>query len=412
MSGRTPYGSLRSRGGSSTSRGGKNWRGGRFTSGGLDSEQHQRDSQRSRDRFNPISPPSEAYLAASLKPSTTLPLDKPLPEDHPAPIVVLSLNQTLLFRAKRTSKGANTPLVRPFLSTFLSYLCSTDPDTRKPRFVPVTYSAARAHNVLKLLAAVDLIPPERLPAEPYSSDFDSSRSALPYLSRKEEGDVLECALTRESMGLSEADYEENVRTTKQLSRVWDKLELGIDNGVKHEEVDELSELLRKVELGGKGEEGEKVASSVEEGAKRTVLLDDEVESAAEYPHSLLPVTTFSVPLFSMPAAPPFRVGPTTLELPPSHPQSSDAHLLTLVYLLHRLRYETNVAAALKGGFVERVRVEVRAEVEKEKGGRASEEEIEERMVKRGREVCEQAGVKVKREWNGMWRKEVLEKAKA
>ncbi|GAA5830091.1 hypothetical protein JCM11251_006870 [Rhodosporidiobolus azoricus] len=50
--------------------------------------------------------------------------------------------------------------------------------------------------------------------------------------------------------------------------------------------------------------------------------------------------------------------PGAIDLPPPHPNGNDTHFLTLIYRLHRLRYETNIAEALRSGFVEKAQKEV------------------------------------------------------
>lgn len=68
--------------------------------------------------------PSSTYLATVSEPAKTLsPADAA--EKLSPLVVVLSLNETLLFRPQRTTKGSVHPIVRPYLATFLSYLCAT-----------------------------------------------------------------------------------------------------------------------------------------------------------------------------------------------------------------------------------------------------------------------------------------------
>jgi len=174
-------------------------------------------------RSAPVIPPTETYLAASALASTTLPLDDQLDPLY----LVMDLNQTLLARAKRDRTSSKWPIARPYLSTFLSYICTRNPD-RSPRFEPIVYSSARAPNVVSMLAALQLVPPERATA--YVNAVPSRSTARPptYEPRPDEGDVLRMVFTRSMMGLSNADYHGDVETVKDLARVWELLGFGRD----------------------------------------------------------------------------------------------------------------------------------------------------------------------------------------
>jgi hypothetical protein len=54
---------------------------------------------------------------------------------------------------------------------------------------------------------------------------------------------------------------------------------------------------------------------------------------------------------------------------------------------------------LKGGFVKRVREEIEG----------NEQEVDEALAERGREVCTKYGIEVSQRWDGRWREKVLEK---
>ncbi|GAA5897863.1 hypothetical protein JCM6882_005098 [Rhodosporidiobolus microsporus] len=362
------------------------------------------EAQRLARRTTALPAPSDAYLAATTLPSSSLPLDEPLPSDHPSPIVVLSLNQSLIFRKFRTANGARQPCARPFLAPFIEYVTGVDPPSSKSsssaasatsvepdrsRFRPVIYSAMRGPNLFTLLAALDLIPSSRVPSANSTKYFDVMRTYEAYEPDFEAGDVLSLILSRETMGLSPEEYEGDVQATKDLRKVWEGLDL-LKKG-ETTSVDDLSSALEGISLGGQGDNS---LSLDETGAKVTVLLDDEEAAATQFPHSLLRVTTFA-PASGTGRSQPSRTAPlAAVDLPASHPDANDTHLLALVYLLHRLRYETNIAAALRGGFVEKVKKEVGGEKE---------------MVKRGREVCERAGIEVRREWDPEWRQKMLAK---
>lgn len=77
--------------------------------------------------------------------------------------------------------------------------------------------------------------------------------------RKEDGDVVELVWTRENMGLSDRDFKGDVETCKDLEGVWKEFGLG----------------------GSEQEEGSEEMRN-REGAKRTILLDDEPSKAVRY----------------------------------------------------------------------------------------------------------------------------------
>ncbi|GAA6057160.1 hypothetical protein JCM3770_003995 [Rhodotorula araucariae] len=312
--------------------------------------------------------PSAGYLAVASEPPAKLAPAAKTVADPPAPlVVVLSLNNTLLFRAKRTTRGSAMPIVRPYLSTFLEYLCGSHlvaagSAAGVPRaFKPVVYSAARAHNVLTLLHAVGLVP----------SDATTGDDGV-YRTRAEAGDVLAAVLSRESMGMTDADYRRDVEAVKDLRKVWSTLELDEDDG-----------------------------------AKRTVLLEEEEHAAAAQPHSRLPIVPF---FLSNPSQTLSRH--SVREVPSS--AGDDTALLVTIHLLELLRAEANAPAALKGphGLIrhaeDAARSAVRARDGRGERNSVSEKEVREELARKGREVCALYGVKVRREWDGDWRKRVVQ----
>jgi hypothetical protein len=90
----------------------------------------------------------------------------------------------------------------------------------------------------------------------------------------ESGDVLCLVLSRETMGLTEEEYEGDVQTCKDLSKVWEGLDLATEG--EEEDVGALGAALAGISLEGKKEKG---ATVEEKGARCTVLLDDEVEAS-------------------------------------------------------------------------------------------------------------------------------------
>ncbi|GAA5908963.1 hypothetical protein JCM8208_007128 [Rhodotorula glutinis] len=321
--------------------------------------------------------PSSTYLAVASESSETLAATSAADNKVEPLIVVLSLNDTLLVRSKRTTKGSANPIVRPFLATFLSYLVASrssahsskakvkvEADSTSANGVAkvdqvrpielVVYSAARAHNVLTLLRALRLVP-----AHAYDASYRPSPGA---------GDALALVLSREMMGLRDDDYKDNVVTCKDLGKVWDAM------GVEHDE-----------------------------GARRTILVEEDAQAAAPQPHSHLPIPTFLVP---SPSSTLQRR--TVREVPSSAPL--DTSLLSTIHLVELLRHESNVAAALKGGLVRRA-VDDARRVEREREGKGEREtvsdaEVKDEMAQRGRDVCTRYGVEVRREWEDDWRAKV------
>ncbi|GAA5926634.1 hypothetical protein JCM1841_003188 [Sporobolomyces salmonicolor] len=389
--------------------------------------------QRAHQRSAPLPSPSAHYLAASLLPSTSLPPPAEN-EAYEPPLLILDLNHTLLCRAARNRSGSKLPLVRPYLATFLEYICSElsssgerrgGEEERKPRFLPIVFSSARHPNVLSLLTALSLVPASRLALPPTATTYTPSRA---------EGDVLELIWTREMMGLDARDFARDVETTKDLDGVWRQLGLGLrtareleetgTEGKEEEEEDQRKERLTK--------------ARIEAGARRTILLDDEASKAIQQPYNHLEIAPFIVApsdfprpaslspppparlpvpvpdLESSPARPPRRIFgdpdavPQALELAASSTvAASDAALLSTIYALDLLTRESHIAAALRAGFLERVRGDVRADLERRGEDFAGERAVEEEMQRRGRAVCEALGIAVRREWDVGWRERVV-----
>ncbi|GAA5875150.1 hypothetical protein JCM16303_005026 [Sporobolomyces ruberrimus] len=368
--------------------------------------------QKLHRRTAPVPTPSEAYLEATSLPSSA---SSSTSEREPL-ILILDLNHTLLCRSERNYFGSKVPLVRPYLSTFLEYITtSTLPSSSSssPTFLPIVFSSARYRNVLSLLVALNLVPSSRLPPplppwNPYGRPPTPPPSQT-YECKEEEGDVLKLVWTRENMGLNVRDFKGDVETTKDLEGVWKALGLG--------EEDEARE--------GEGEKRRNV-----EGAKRTILLDDEVSKAAQQPHSLLPIKPFLLSREDFPpqqrppspkpssssssSPPPPPPLPAAVELSnPDHPAWEDKSLLSTIYKLDSISKWENVGYEIREGGLEGIEKSVREELEKEKGeGReVSEREVEVEMEKRGEKLVRDAGIEVRKEWDKGWRERVLGKLK-
>ncbi|BGP20261.1 hypothetical protein JCM10213v2_008398 [Rhodosporidiobolus nylandii] len=352
----------------------------------------------------PPVPPTETYLALSEAASTLLPY--PGEDEEKPPVVVVSLAGTLLSRVQRNRFSSRTPVVRPYLSTFLTYLCGNDPSTGKHRFLPVVFSSARSKNVLSMLAALDMVPYAKLPLEsshgPAYSAWDPVVPA--YEPRTEDGDVLAAVLARQQAGMNNEDFDADVAVSKDLARVWQALKFG---GTKLGETD-----------------ADKLKEAEKKGALRTVLLDEAPEPSTQQLHSHLPIPLFnlhdsdyprSVEKYRNPSYDPDTgereydslAQPEALDLDEDHPLAEDPHLLATIYVLERLRHESNFAAALRTGFLDRLRNEQKGETRALEGKESSEDEVDRALAAKGKRVCEKFGIEVRREWDPKWRKALL-----
>ncbi|GAA5985792.1 hypothetical protein JCM10908_007113 [Rhodotorula pacifica] len=273
--------------------------------------------QRRDTRHAEVLPPTATYLAAASQPPSQQEGEEPI-------ALVMDLNHTLLCRAKRNRQASKMPVVRPYLATFLTYICTpsspSPSSSSRPRlgakFDPIVYSSARAPNVLSMLAALNLIPPSRL---------STLRFKDPYVPLREEGDVLKMVFTREMMGLSERDYSGDVETVKDLGRVWERLGWGQgaaaapttdqgdegvigdsefeDKGTVADALDAGSDPeatsteLKEEEKAKKPKLNRKAKARLATrrdtiGAQRTLLLDDEAGKAAQQPYSHLAIAPF------------------------------------------------------------------------------------------------------------------------
>ncbi|SCV73728.1 BQ2448_6158 [Microbotryum intermedium] len=303
----------------------------------------QRRVKQARDALPPE--PTEAYLAIARESSSIL------PDSAPPPCIVLDLNNTLLFRKKRDASGSRSPIARPYLATFLSYLVSRAEGS--PRWVLAVYSSARAKNVLTLLAAVGLVDHDRASAMQGGQVWEA-----------EEGDALALVWSREKMGLTPKEFDLDVETTKDLDPLW------------------------RV-MGG------------DLGPKRTVLLDDEMGKAATQPYNHLPIEPFLLDPASLPpTTPPPRSAtlprgsrapsvelPRALAtgIPSTHPCGEDEALLSTIYLLEQLRPQSNIAGFIRNGGLGRTEIV-------DEGKRIA-------WVRR---FCQVQGIPITRDWDPGW----------
>ncbi|GAA5897943.1 hypothetical protein JCM6882_005118 [Rhodosporidiobolus microsporus] len=310
----------------------------------------------------PPPPPTEEYLATSLQRAFS---DPELTAQFPR-VVVLSLAHTLLQRIKRSPEAAGVPVVRPYLSTFLEYVVGSDSATYRPRFHAVVFSSARFRSAVGMLSAIDLVPP----FEPKGSRYYSNR---------DEGDVLAAVITREHLGLNEADFFSDVPVVKDLAKVSRVLGLG---------------------------KAPSDASFDTRMARNVVLVDENADAARQQPYNLLPISPFLLHDSDFPEG---EQTPGAVELDANHPLANDTALLGTIYLLDRLRVETNIASTLRGGLVRNIRDEIKRPVRFREKREMSETEVDAILAQRGRAVCAEQGIEVRREWDPEWRSKLLEK---
>ncbi|KAL8279303.1 hypothetical protein RQP46_008340 [Phenoliferia psychrophenolica] len=219
------------------------------------------------------------------------------PGQNNPPLLVLDLNNCILFRKERTAKGSKIPIPRPYLAPFLE-------------FSTAVYSSARSYNVLAMLSALSLVPSERAVGH---------EKGMPWVAQS--GDALGLVFTREMMGLNAKEFEQNVETVKDLEPVWKS-------------------------VGGKW------------SAERTILLDDEPFKASLQPYNHLPIEPFFVQPQDVPPSPPASPRPNQTPASaslifPNLP--NDTALLSTAYILSILRTKSNVASFIRGGGLDPLR---------------------------------------------------------
>lgn len=303
--------------------------------------------------------PSGSSTATTLKPSTTYDLVSQAPSQTVADastldplILVVNLNHTLLYRASRTTKGSRRPVYRPYLSTFLEWVCEANKERGgKRRIEVVVYTATRAHNVRTLLEGMGLL------ASPYA--------ALTSTSDPEHTPLVRLVLSREDFDLSASDYGSDIDTIKDLRRVWTKL-----------------------------------GTSEEDGARRTVLLCDDAGDTVRFTSSFRSICAFLSMakerrvdgLWNAQILQPFShlpIPPFVPSLSLSSPSDADRSLLSTISLLSLISHETNIPAFVRSGGLEKEGME----------GKVGEE--------MGRRECEERGVRVQSAFDGMWWKTIL-----
>ena len=364
-------------------------------------------------RAGPPPVPSGDYLNA------TKPIVTPIrPSVFQPPLLILDLNETLLVRETRSREGSRRPITRNYLSTFLQYLCGPAYEVAPPVVVPVApkkkgggnkpgkkgkkaakvapvaaepvpevsqeegrrwravvYSSARRHNVYSMCKAIGLIP---------STPTDSS--VTPLTAGIGEDEPMLLLWSREMMGLSAAEYNEDVETVKDLESVWRVLQDGRWNLTNSVLLDD--------------DQGKAVsANSISMRISSVADFDDFVISQAMQPYSRLAITKFQLPHNYVPAPPaaaepssPRRSRSRSLSLPPTAldgpaPEEyddgvEDTALLVAIAQLETLRTKSNMAAYLRAS--------------------RTMNKVPESLVKRGTKICKQLGIPVQREWDPDW----------
>ncbi|GAA5880232.1 hypothetical protein JCM3774_003668 [Rhodotorula dairenensis] len=285
-------------------------------------------------------PADSAYVDIANEKSTTVPANKA--SEFPPLIVVFSLDRTLVYRQAAAAEASCDPFKRPYLSCFLSYLFATrgrvlkDPRLTRRAVQTVVFTGTRAHNVLQILKSINLASPGR------QSPFGAS-----YHVDSAQGDLVDLALCREDLGLGE-DYYRNVDTVKDLRKVWENL--GVEDA---------------------------------DGAKRTILLNNNLSDAAAQPHSLLRIASFSSQ--------------------DKQSQTADDALLACIAQIEALRRETNVASFIRSGGLETLG----SSTSTASGQRPVTSRMRHaNLVQQGKEICRALGIPVHATYDSKWRKHI------
>ena len=173
----------------------------------------------------PVAPvPLETYLKKSLEPSTRL--------SQPAQLlVILDLNGTLLCRTKgKSAAGSLAPTLRPGLREFLAYLLSN--------FKAMIWTSARPENAARMVNAAF---------------------------KEDEKEKLLAIWGRDTLGLTQAQYNAKVQVYKVLGRAWEG-----EFMVYHPDQPD----------------------SIVFDQTNTVLFDDSIEKAVGHPYNLIHIPEF------------------------------------------------------------------------------------------------------------------------
>jgi len=164
--------------------------------------------------------PSVSYLLQASMQSFPVPAGHP-----PQKLLVLDLNNTLVCRKARQSKWSKAPAIRPFLSTFLTYLYTS------PAYQVMVWSSSQPENVKAMSQAIGLLPLSISLEQPQKGQepVDDERTKEYVLERslasmsaeeKELHPKLAAVWARDRLNLAPTDYYRKVETIKDLAQVW------------------------------------------------------------------------------------------------------------------------------------------------------------------------------------------------
>lgn len=234
-------------------------------------------------------------------------------------LIILDLNNTLVARRKATSKGANNAAPRPYLSTFLEYLCGSElvDGQLQRRFNVMIWSSAQADSVQLMCEKLSL--------------FSNAGQQTPLLV-----DIWD----RSSMDLTDEQYNSKFPTVKDVSKVWKSLAWTPPSAVKPPDAaDELSSVSSSALSNGDTEEPKGKNWSYEHlhwTQYDTILVDDAPDKACLQPHNHMQISAYKPYNINVAAA-----GPGAA--------MKDNALLQLVAMLEKLKSHSNVSAAIRSG---------------------------------------------------------------
>ena len=213
-------------------------------------------------RVGPPPVPSGAYLDAS-----QLSFKKITPSVFEPPLLILDLNNTLLVRETRSRAASRRPVVRNYLAAFLQYLCGPAYEIPRAKVAPVVpktkggakkakkakkgakeapvvvepvpevsqeagrrwravvYSSAKRNNVYSMCEAIGLIPHNES-STPARQNPRMPNVDVPFTAGIGDSDPLLLLWSREMMGLTPAEFAQDVETVKDLESVWSVLQGG------------------------------------------------------------------------------------------------------------------------------------------------------------------------------------------
>ncbi|GAA5830121.1 hypothetical protein JCM11251_006885 [Rhodosporidiobolus azoricus] len=296
--------------------------------------------------------------------------------------VVLSPDHTLVACQELLKYTHRYPVVRPYLSTFLEYVCGQDDETGKPRFLPTVFSSARSSHALSTLAALNLIPIFKVPARHVWQEYAPTSG---------EGDVLKTVLYRE-----QTERANEPVVDRDLSRLATAIELPGPPDTTSD-----ARLAGRMVLLGLAEDAS-VSFALLPACPLLILTIYVLQT--RQPHNSIAIPPFLLHAYDFPnRRDPVATEPAARELDADHPLAADHQLLIMIYILERLRQQTNVGLSIKAGFAQHIRQEITDGLEMDDAA------ADTLLAERGKSVCSQLGIEVRRRWDPEWREKMLEK---